>query len=357
MLSGDAPIVISSQLLNRQDGRDEYHVPSAAMGEGVDPRQASAFDERVLLPQMSYAADGRLGPRLPVRPVGDDDRGRRRPPDRDRAASSRSGSGTRTTSPSWRSGWRPPRAARSGWRRWSPTTPPAGCRCASCPTGAAAPSTAATGRASTTTTPSSASGTTTSGRRADVEVEGEAATQQAIRFNVFSLAQAAARSDQQGVPAKGLTGSGYEGHYFWDTEVYVVPFLSYTLPDVARNVLHYRTRMLPAARERAREMAQSGALFPWRTINGEEASAYYAAGTAAGAHRRRHRVRADEVRPRVRRRGIPGPRRRRPAGRDRADVGGPRLLAHQRRAHPSTSTGSPAPTSTRPSSTTTCSPT
>ena len=100
---------------------------------------------------------------------------------------------------------------------------------------------------------------------------------------MFSLAQAAARSDQQGVPAKGLTGSGYEGHYFWDTEVYVVPFLSYTLPDVARNVLHYRTRMLPTARERAREMAQSGALFPWRTINGEEASAYYAAGTA-GVH-------------------------------------------------------------------------
>ena len=84
-------------------------------------------------------------------------------------------------------------------------------------------------------------------------------------------------------PPRALTGSGYEGHYFWDTEIYVVPFLSYTLPDVARNAAALPARMLPAARERAREMAQSGALFPWRTINGEEASAYYAAGTA-GVH-------------------------------------------------------------------------
>ena len=60
----------------------------------------------------------------------------------------------------------------------------------------------------------------------------------------------------------------------------MIPFLSYTLPEVARNVLHFRSLMLPAARDRAREMAQSGAMFPWRTINGEEASAYYAAGSA-----------------------------------------------------------------------------
>ena len=96
----------------------------------------------------------------------------------------------------------------------------------------------------------------------------------------FTLAQASARADREGVPAKGVTGSGYEGHYFWDTEIYVVPFLTFTQPHVARNLLHFRNRMLPAARTRAREMAQSGALFPWRTINGEEASAYYAAGSA-----------------------------------------------------------------------------
>ena len=106
------------------------------------------------------------------------------------------------------------------------------------------------------------------------------ATQQAIRFNLFSLAQASARADQWGVPAKGVTGSGYEGHYFWDSEIYVAPFLTYTQPALAKNLLHFRSRMLDAARHRAAEMAQKGALFPWRTINGEEASAYYAAGTA-----------------------------------------------------------------------------
>ena len=118
----------------------------------------------------------------------------------------------------------------------------------------------------------------------DVELGGDdtqtQALQQAIRFNLFMLAQATARTDGVGVPAKGVTGLGYEGHYFWDTEIYVVPFLTYTQPIVALNQLHFRSVMLPAARARAREMAYSGALFPWRTINGEEASAYYAAGSA-----------------------------------------------------------------------------
>ncbi|MCS6712272.1 glycoside hydrolase family 65 protein [Brachybacterium sp. EF45031] len=117
-------------------------------------------------------------------------------------------------------------------------------------------------------------------RRTDVVVAGHTGRQQAIRWNLFQLAQAAARSDGWGVPAKGLTGSGYEGHYFWDTDVYVVPFLAFTSPTWARNVLRFRSMLLPKARERARELAQRGALFPWRTINGEEASAYYAAGTA-----------------------------------------------------------------------------
>jgi len=119
---------------------------------------------------------------------------------------------------------------------------------------------------------------------ADVEISDTTAkhraVQQAIRFNLFTLAQASARTDGLGIPAKGVTGSGYEGHYFWDTEAYVLPFLIYTSPEVARNALHFRAMMLPAARERAREMAHNGALYPWRTINGEEASAYYAAGTA-----------------------------------------------------------------------------
>ena len=116
--------------------------------------------------------------------------------------------------------------------------------------------------------------------RADVEVRGDVELQQAMRFSIFHIHQASARTDGMGLPAKGLTGHGYEGHYFWDTEIYVLPFLIYTSPQLARNLLRFRYRMLDAARKRAREVNQQGALFPWRTINGEEASAFYAAGTA-----------------------------------------------------------------------------
>ncbi len=104
--------------------------------------------------------------------------------------------------------------------------------------------------------------------------------QQALRFNLFHVLQATARAEGAGIPAKGLTGIGYEGHYFWDTEIYLIPFLVFTSPRVARNLLKFRFGMLKQARERARELSQRGALFAWRTINGEEASAYYAAGTA-----------------------------------------------------------------------------
>ncbi len=104
--------------------------------------------------------------------------------------------------------------------------------------------------------------------------------QQALRWNLFQLFQATARAEGGGVPAKGLTGQGYEGHYFWDTEVYVLPFLIYTAPRIAKNLLRFRYEMLDKGRERARELHKKGAIFPWRTINGEEASAYYAAGTA-----------------------------------------------------------------------------
>ncbi|MCK6067447.1 MULTISPECIES: glycoside hydrolase family 65 protein [Microbacterium] len=116
--------------------------------------------------------------------------------------------------------------------------------------------------------------------RSDVRIEGHPDLQQATRWCLFQLAQAAARADGQGVPAKGVTGSGYSGHYFWDTEIYVLPFLAYTTPLWARNALRMRYLMLPAARKRAHQLNEAGALFPWRTINGEEASAYYAAGTA-----------------------------------------------------------------------------
>jgi alpha,alpha-trehalose phosphorylase len=111
-------------------------------------------------------------------------------------------------------------------------------------------------------------------KRSTVEI------QQAIRFNMFHILQASARAEDAGVPAKGLTGQAYEGHYFWDTEIYLLPFLTYTSPQIAKNLLTFRYKMLPAARARARELGHRGAMFPWRTISGEEASAYYAAGTA-----------------------------------------------------------------------------
>ncbi|HZD68631.1 MAG TPA: glycosyl hydrolase family 65 protein [Actinomycetes bacterium] len=119
--------------------------------------------------------------------------------------------------------------------------------------------------------------------RADVRVESRVnpvRLQQAIRWNLYQVAQASWRAEGAGIPAKGLTGQAYEGHYFWDTEVYVLPFLSYTQPRIARNLLRFRHSMLDSARDRAREMNQRGALFPWRTINGEEASGNFQAGTA-----------------------------------------------------------------------------
>jgi len=118
-------------------------------------------------------------------------------------------------------------------------------------------------------------------RRSDVEFQGaHSKAQQLIRWNLFQIIQASGRAEGAGIPAKGLTGLGYEGHYFWDTEIYILPFLMYTAPRIAKNLLKFRHSMLDKARQRAREVNQKGALFPWRTINGEEASAYYAAGTA-----------------------------------------------------------------------------
>jgi len=119
--------------------------------------------------------------------------------------------------------------------------------------------------------------------RADVRLQtrlNPVRQQQAVRWNLYQVAQATWRAEGAGVPAKGLTGQAYEGHFFWDTEVYVLPFLSYTQPRIARNLLRFRHSMLGRARERAAEMSQRGALFPWRTINGEEASSNFQQGTA-----------------------------------------------------------------------------
>lgn len=117
--------------------------------------------------------------------------------------------------------------------------------------------------------------------RADIEIEGDPELQQATRFGLFHVLQAGARAEQRAIPAKGLTGSGYEGHTFWDSEAFVLPVLTYTLPRAAADALRWRHATLDRARERAKQLELSGAAFPWRTIHGEECSGYWPAGTAA----------------------------------------------------------------------------
>jgi trehalose/maltose hydrolase-like predicted phosphorylase len=116
---------------------------------------------------------------------------------------------------------------------------------------------------------------------ADVEVEGDPECQQAVRFALFHVLQASARAERRAIPGKGLTGNGYDGHAFWDTEGFVLPLLTYTAPDAAADALRWRASILNLARERAAELDLDGAAFPWRTIRGEECSAYWPAGTAA----------------------------------------------------------------------------
>ncbi|MDF1605186.1 glycosyl hydrolase family 65 protein [Nocardioides sp. YIM 152315] len=283
MLKGEAPIVISSQILNRQDGRDEYHGRISTTADHVDPRKAGAFPDRVLLPRLHYANDDRMllgyqcansGMTIAVaadhRLTTTDVHDVVARADEDRAKmvyriDATEGTTTRLEKlVSYHSSRGVP--VRELSDRCDRTLDRAG------------------GYGVAHYVADQRQWYADFWAAADVEIATPTpqhrAVQQAIRFNLFSLAQATARIDGIGIPAKGVTGSGYEGHYFWDSEVYVLPFLTYTSPEVARNALHFRSVMLPAARDRAREMAQTGALYPWRTINGEEASAYYAAGSA-----------------------------------------------------------------------------
>jgi alpha,alpha-trehalose phosphorylase len=117
--------------------------------------------------------------------------------------------------------------------------------------------------------------------RALVEVDGDPEIEQAVRFALFQVLQAGARAEGRAIPAKGLTGTGYDGHAFWDSETFVLPVLTYTVPTAAADALRWRHSTLPTARERAATLNLRGAAFPWRTIAGEECSAYWPAGTAA----------------------------------------------------------------------------
>jgi alpha,alpha-trehalose phosphorylase len=116
---------------------------------------------------------------------------------------------------------------------------------------------------------------------ADVEVDGDAEIQQAVRFGLFHILQAGARAEYRPIAAKGLTGSGYDGHTFWDTEMFVLPVLTYTQPAAAADALRWRHMVLDDARQRAIALGLGGAAFPWRTIRGQECSGYWLAGTAA----------------------------------------------------------------------------
>jgi alpha,alpha-trehalose phosphorylase len=280
MLDSAAPVVVSSQLLNRQDGEDEYHVPAHALGHGTDPRKMrAAFDHRVLVPRLhrEEGDEALLGYRCAnsgmtlccgVRHLIETAAGHRVEtsvaPDLAKSvitARAQPGQTLRIT------------------------------KLVAYHTSTGVPVEELADRCQRTLDRAMDDGVGSiyaeqrewlDGFWADSDVElfGDDAVQQALRWNLFQLAQASAQTHENGIAAKGVTGGGYEGHYFWDTETYVVPFLSYTNPETARKLLRWRWHTLPTARQRAATLNQRGALYPWRTINGEEASAYYAAGTA-----------------------------------------------------------------------------
>jgi alpha,alpha-trehalose phosphorylase len=118
-------------------------------------------------------------------------------------------------------------------------------------------------------------------QNADVEIDGDEEIQQAARFSLFHVLQAGARGERRAIPAKGLTGTGYDGHAFWDTETFVLSVLTYTRPEAVAQALTWRHDTLDVAKERATYLGLKGAAFAWRTINGGECSAYWPAGTAA----------------------------------------------------------------------------
>lgn len=118
-------------------------------------------------------------------------------------------------------------------------------------------------------------------KRSDIVINNDQQLQEGIRFNLYQLLQSAGQDEYSNIAAKGLSGEGYEGHYFWDTEIYMFPVFLMTQPHIAKQLLIYRHHILDFARERAREMGhKKGALYPWRTISGTECSSFFPSGTA-----------------------------------------------------------------------------
>ncbi|MEN2740397.1 glycosyl hydrolase family 65 protein [Microbacterium sp. X-17] len=280
VLNADAPISISSQLVNRQDGEDVYGgTPLASKKSAFDPRRAEHIEERVLQPQ-DYWQDGARSA-LSYRVA---DSGMTMAVLTDHVLETENSYEVRRLIE--------PDIAKSIFRVHARAGVPTRLvKFVAYHSSRGVPARELIDRCRRTLDRAMSEGADKQYQmqrawldefwsRSDVRISGRDDLQQATRWCLFQLAQASARADGQGIPAKGVTGSGYSGHYFWDTEIYILPFLAYTSPLWARNTLRMRYLMLPAARHRAEQLNEAGALFPWRTINGEEASAYYAAGTA-----------------------------------------------------------------------------
>ncbi len=114
-----------------------------------------------------------------------------------------------------------------------------------------------------------------------LEIAGDDALASAVNYNLYQLLQSVSKDAYGNIAAKGLSGEGYEGHYFWDTEMYIQPFFVLTNPQISKNLIAYRYETLQAAREHARILGhKKGALYPWRTIMGRECSGYFPSGSA-----------------------------------------------------------------------------
>lgn len=114
-----------------------------------------------------------------------------------------------------------------------------------------------------------------------IKITGDDDVEKAISFNMYQLLSSAGKDSVSQIAAKGLSGSGYEGHYFWDTEIYMLPFFTLTQPQTAKKLLKYRYLTLNKGKDRALELGhQRGVKIPWRTISGIECSSYFPAGTA-----------------------------------------------------------------------------
>ena len=349
------PVVVSSQMLNRQDGEDEYHVaapPSARRPTRARcarsttgcsmPRLHRERDGEVMLGyrcansgmtlacgyrhliETTVDARGRVDGR--ARSRQDRDHGPRRRRARRSASSSSSSYHTST--------------GRAGARSWP---------------------TAARGRSTVPSTTGPALLLTEQREwldhfweDSDVELRGDDAGQQAVRWNLFQLAQASAQTQEHGIAAKGVTGGGYEGHYFWDTEMYVVPFLAYTNPETARKAAAVPLAHAADGPPAGRRAEPARRAVPVANDQRRGGVGLLRRRHRAVPHQRRRRLRPQALPRRQRRRRVPRRRGRRDPRRDGPPVGGPRLLRDERRASRSTSTASPVPTSTRPSSTTTC---